>query len=54
VFSGIPGKYVPLERTIESFRAVVDGEVDDIPEGAFFMAGDIDDVKQRAKKANVG
>lgn len=54
VFSGIPGKYVPLERTIESFSAVVDGEVDDIPEGAFFMAGDIEDVKQRAKKANVG
>ncbi len=52
VFSGIPGKYVPLERTIESFRAVVDGEVDDIPEGAFFMAGDIDDVKQKAKKAS--
>ena len=50
VFSGIPGKYVPLERTIESFRAVVDGEVDDIPEGAFFMAGDIDDVKQKVKK----
>lgn len=51
VFTGIPGKYVPLERTIESFRAVVDGEVDDIPEGAFFMAGDIDDVKNKAKKA---
>ncbi len=51
VFSGIPGKYVPLERTIESFRAVVDGEVDDIPEGAFFMAGDIEDVKIKAKKA---
>lgn len=50
VFSGIPGKYVPLERTIESFRAVVDGEVDDIPEGAFFMAGDIDDVKIKARK----
>ncbi len=50
VFSGIPGKYVPLERTIESFRAVVDGEVDDIPEGAFFMAGDIEDVRQKVKK----
>jgi len=51
VFTGIPGKYVPLERTIESFRAIVDGEVDDIPEGAFFMAGDIDDVKAKAKKS---
>ena len=51
VFTGIPGKYVPLERTIESFRVIVDGEVDDIPEGAFFMAGDIDDVKVKAKKS---
>jgi F-type H+-transporting ATPase subunit beta len=51
VFTGIPGKYVPLERTIESFRAIVDGEVDDIPEGAFFMAGDIEDVKAKAKKS---
>jgi F-type H+-transporting ATPase subunit beta len=51
VFTGIPGKYVPLERTIESFRSIVDGEVDDIPEGAFFMAGDIDDVKAKAKKS---
>ena len=51
VFTGIPGKYVPLERTIESFRSIVDGEVDDISEGAFFMAGDIDDVKAKAKKS---
>jgi len=51
VFTGIPGKYVPLERTIESFRCIVDGEVDDIPEGAFFMAGDIEDVKVRYKKS---
>ena len=51
VFTGIPGKYVPLERTIESFRTIVDGEVDDIPEGAFFMAGDIEDVKNKAKKS---
>jgi len=51
VFTGIPGKYVPLERTIESFRCIVDGEVDDIPEGAFFMAGDIEDVKARFEKS---
>ncbi len=51
VFTGIPGKYVPLERTIESFRCIVDGEVDDIPEGAFFMSGDIDDVKAKYKKS---
>ena len=51
VFTGIPGKYVPLERTIESFRCIVDGEVDEIPEGVFFMAGDIEDVKARYKKS---
>ncbi len=51
IFSGIPGKYVTLDRTIESFRTIVDGEVDDLPEAAFFMAGDIEDVKARAAKA---
>ena len=50
VFSGIPGKYVPLENTIRSFKVIVDGEVDDIPEAAFFMAGDIDDVKAKVQK----
>lgn len=51
IFSGIPGKYVPLEKTIHSFKTIVDGEVDNLPEAAFFMAGDIDDVK--AKAANM-
>ena len=50
VFSGIPGKYVPLDKTIQSFKTIVDGEVDDLPEAAFFMAGDIDDVKAKAKR----
>jgi F-type H+-transporting ATPase subunit beta len=50
VFSGIPGKYVPVDKTIKSFKTIVDGEVDDIPEGAFFMVGDIDDVKAKVKK----
>ena len=49
VFVGIPGKYVPLRDTIRSFKAIIDGEVDDLPEAAFFMAGDIDDVKQKAQ-----
>jgi F-type H+-transporting ATPase subunit beta len=48
VFSGTPGKFVPLSKTIESFEALVDGEVDDLPENAFYMAGDLDDVKKRA------
>ena len=48
VFSNIPGAYVPLDRTIESFRAIVDGEVDDLPENAFYMVGDIEDARKKA------
>lgn len=48
-FSGIPGKYIPISNTIESFRAVIDGEADDIPEAAFYMAGDIEDVKAKGR-----
>ncbi|MGI6153009.1 MAG: F0F1 ATP synthase subunit beta [Christensenellaceae bacterium] len=50
VYTGIPGKYVPLKDTIESFKKVLDGEMDDVPEQAFFMAGDIEDVLENAKK----
>jgi F-type H+-transporting ATPase subunit beta len=38
-FTGIPGKYVPLEETIRSFKAVVEGEYDHLPEQAFYMVG---------------
>ncbi len=48
-FVGTEGRYVPVEKTVESFRRIVDGEVDDLPEAAFFMAGDIDDVIEKAK-----
>ena len=47
-FSGIPGKYVPLDKTIDSFAQIVDGKADDIPDAAFFMAGDIEDVRAKA------
>ncbi len=47
VFSGNPGVFVPLEDTIRSFEAIINGEVDDIPESAFLLAGDIDSVKQK-------
>lgn len=47
-FSGIPGQYVPLDKCIESFRVIVDGEADDLPEAAFYMVGDIDQVRQKA------
>jgi F-type H+-transporting ATPase subunit beta len=49
-FTGIPGKTVPLEDTIRSFKMIVDGEVDHLPEQAFYMQGGIDDVIAEAKK----
>ena len=49
-FTGIQGVYVPLKDTIEGFRAIVDGEMDDYPESCFYNAGTIEDVKQRSKK----
>jgi F-type H+-transporting ATPase subunit beta len=48
-FTGIPGKYVPLKDTVRSFRMIVDGELDDLPEQAFYMAGVIEDVHAQAK-----
>ena len=50
VFSGIPGKYVKVEETIGSFEAILGGEVDELPESAFFMAGDLNDVKANAAR----
>jgi F-type H+-transporting ATPase subunit beta len=49
-FTGTPGKYVPLEETIKGFKGLVNGEYDDIPEQAFFMRGNIDEVIEHAKK----
>jgi F-type H+-transporting ATPase subunit beta len=49
-FTGIPGAFVSLEETIRSFKMVVDGEVDQLPEQAFFMVGGIDDVFARARE----
>ena len=49
-FTGVPGVTVDIEDTIESFEALVDGELDDIPEQAFFNVGGIDDVQAKAKK----
>ena len=50
VFSNLPGKYVPVKDTIASFKAIVDGEVDNLPEAAFFMAGDLEDVRRKARE----
>ncbi len=50
VFTGRPGKYVKLEDTIKGFKAIADGQYDDIPEQAFYMAGPIEEVEERAKQ----
>jgi F-type H+-transporting ATPase subunit beta len=49
-FTGIPGKYVPLKETIRSFRMIVDGELDHLPEQAFYLVGPIDEAIEQAKK----
>merc|ERR1740125_60881 len=48
VFTGTAGKFVSLEKTIEGFQEIISGKYDDLPEGAFYMVGDIEDVKTKA------
>lgn len=50
-FTGVPGKYVPLKETIRGFKMIIDGEMDEYPESAFFNVGSIDDVIEKAKAA---
>ena len=50
VFTNIPGVFVQLEDTVKSFKAVVDGEYDHLPESAFYMVGGIDQAVEKAKK----
>jgi F-type H+/Na+-transporting ATPase subunit beta len=50
VFTGNPGKYVPLKETIRGFKGIVQGDYDDIPEQAFYMVGTIDEAVEKAKK----
>jgi F-type H+-transporting ATPase subunit beta len=49
-FTGIPGVYVPIEETVKGFRAIIDGDMDKYPEGAFFNVGTIDDVIKKSKE----
>ena len=49
-FTGRSGVYVELPDTIAAFKALVAGEVDDLPEQAFYMVGTLDDVRQRAEE----
>ena len=48
-FTGLKGVYVPLKESIRGFKAIIDGEVDDLPEQAFFNVGTIDDAIEKAK-----
>ena len=49
VFTGLKGIYVPVKETVESFEAVAKGELDDIPEQAFFNVGNVESVLAKAK-----
>ena len=50
VFTGNPGRRVPIEKTIQGFEAIVGGEADDMPESALFMVGDLDEARDKAEK----
>ena len=49
-FTGTPGAYVPLKETVKDFKEILEGKYDDLPEEAFRLVGNIDDVKAKAKK----
>ena len=49
-FTGFEGKYVPVKETIRGFKAILDGEMDEYPENAFFNVGTIEDVKKKAEE----
>jgi F-type H+-transporting ATPase subunit beta len=50
VFTGSPGKYVSLEESIKGFKMILDGELDDLPEQAFYLVGNIEEAIQKAQK----
>lgn len=50
VFTGRPGKYVPVAETVKGFKAILDGEMDDVPESAFYMVGNLDEVMEKARE----
>ncbi len=49
-FTGASGKYVPLKETVRGFKAIVDGEMDQYPEAAFFNVGTLEDVIRKAEE----
>ncbi len=48
-FTGTPGKYVPLKETIRGFQAIVSGDMDHLPEQAFYMVGPIEEAEEKGK-----
>jgi F-type H+-transporting ATPase subunit beta len=50
VFTGMSGKYVKLEETIKGFQMILAGELDDLPEAAFYLVGNIDEVRAKSEK----
>ena len=50
VFTGADGRYVELDKTIAGFKEILEGKVDDLPENAFYMVGDLDEAKEKAEK----
>ncbi len=53
VFTGSPGLFVPIADTVRSFKAIVDGQYDDLPEQAFYMVGTIEDAVKKAEGMKV-
>jgi hypothetical protein len=49
-FTGAPGRYVKREETVRSFKEIIEGRCDDVPEQAFYMVGTIEEVHENAKK----
>ena len=53
-FTGVPGKYVSIKDTIQGFQAILNGDMDSYPEGAFFNVGTIEEAVEKAKKMSEG
>ncbi len=49
-FTGMPGKYVQVQETVKGFKEIIDGKVDDLPEQAFYMVGNIEEAREKAEK----
>ena len=50
LFTGLTGEYVPVSETVDSFEAIVNGDLDDLPEQAFLNVGDADSVRAKARE----